>query len=83
MAARRIAPSMIGVAGGARRRKFLRCVMHGTVMAGQAFLVGDFFAEKSHCVTWHAAHCFVSTACAEDKSSGGVHARSLRTAVPR
>ena len=39
--------AMIGVAGGARRRELLRRVMNGAVVAGEAFLVGDFLAEKS------------------------------------
>jgi hypothetical protein len=40
--------SMIGVAGSAGGREFLRCMVNRTVMAGQTFPVSDFFAEKSH-----------------------------------
>jgi len=39
--------AMIGVAGGAVRRKLLRCMMDRAVVAGKALLVGDFFAKKT------------------------------------
>src|SRR3984957_18358303 len=38
---------MIGVAGSARRRERLRCVMDGAVMARETFLIADLFIEKN------------------------------------
>jgi hypothetical protein len=38
---------MIGVAGSARRRERLRCVMDGAVMARETFLIADLFIEKT------------------------------------
>ena len=38
---------MIGVAGSARGRERLRCVMHGAVMAREALLIDDFFVIKT------------------------------------
>ena len=38
---------MIGMAGNARRRERLRCVMQWAVMARDAFLVEDFFVVKT------------------------------------
>src|SRR5882672_791930 len=37
---------VIRVAGRARRREFLRGMMNCCIMAGQAFLIGNFFTEK-------------------------------------
>jgi hypothetical protein len=39
--------AMIGVTRSARGREGLRCMMHGPVMAGQAFLVDYFFIVKT------------------------------------
>jgi hypothetical protein len=38
---------MIRMAGRARRCEFLRRLMNGPVMAGEAFLIGNFLVEKS------------------------------------
>lgn len=75
--------TMIGVAGSARGRECLRCVMQGPVMAREAFLVVDHFAVKTK-----VGHVAGGTLLRENRvrggqASGGVHAAVAANRIPR
>ena len=58
--------SMIGVAGSARGRERLRCVMQGAVMAREALLVDGLGAVKTQ-----VGHMARGTLLGEDRVRGG------------
>ena len=65
---------MIGVAGSARRRERLRCVMRGTVMACKAFLVDDLCVVKTQVGQMAGRTLLCENGVRGGQTSGGVRA---------